>query len=139
MSETVEATVEACTCWRCTLSPADAIVLKRGDDEKIAAVVAQAWKQEIENAPVVERRGAREFCFRQENATLGNLLEKALLRDPRVRIAAHRMDHPTSTEVKIMMDLKTLDWKHAPSVMSDVLRGEIESLQALDRFLHTLL
>ena len=118
-------------CYRCTLSSKDSILLKRGDDEELAAVTASAW---LSNKP-----RSREFCFRQENATLGNLLQASLMKDPRVRIAAQRVDHPTDTDVKVMVDLKSLPWQSCPDVIADVLGHQVRLLKDLERQLSGLL
>ena len=88
---------EPCTCFRCSVSAKDSIRMKRGDDERTAAVLMKTWK----SGP-----WSKEFNFRKENATLGNLLGDFTTRDPRVRCAAQKIEHPTDTDMKLLVDLK---------------------------------
>ena len=87
---------EPCVCYICSVSANDSIRMKRGDDEQTASVVMKTWN---------DRPLSKELNFRLENSTLGNLLADRVARDPRIRCAAQKIEHPTDTNVKILVDV----------------------------------
>lgn len=86
-----------CTCYLCNRSTQDSILMKRGDEELTAGVVMKKWKAS---------QLSKELTFRDENATLGNLLGDRAQQDPRVRYSASKIEHPTDTHVQLLVDVK---------------------------------
>lgn len=107
-------------------------------------------EETADEAPVSCRpwhQGGVEFTFQNENATLGNLVSEAAMRDPRVKRAAHKVAHPTDTEVHILIELKK-DGKEsgAPAIMAaanqvlqDIIQKECAELKRLEEKVQELL
>lgn len=108
-----------CNCFVCTSSAEKSKFLQRQDETKASKIMFTRKPDE---------RQGWELLFRGETSTLGNLLRVSLLQDPRIRIAAQRIEHPSISNLFLLLAC------HNPSddpiaILIDSIDREISKLQ----------